>query len=111
MYLKSSAASHSLPEFARRIRYLTLLMIYRAKSSHIRSNFSMAELLAVLYGRILQVDPERPDWPERDRFILSKGHGCAGLYATLAERGFFPVSLLEDFYQDGARLVGHATHS
>jgi transketolase len=69
----------------------------------------MADLLAVLYSGVLQVDPARPKWPDRDRFILSKGHGCAGLYAVLAERGFFPLSWLDDFYQNGARLSGHIT--
>jgi transketolase len=67
-------------------------------------------LLAVLYNGILSVDPKRPEWPERDRFILSKGHACAALYVALAERGFFPDSWLDDFYQDGAQLAGHATH-
>ena len=70
----------------------------------------MAELLAVLYERILHVRPGEPTWPDRDRFILSKGHGAAGLYAVLAERGFFPASWLDDFYIDGARLPGHVTH-
>ena len=69
----------------------------------------MADLLAVLYGKTLNVDPLRPDWDERDRFILSKGHGCAGLYAVLAERGFFPVEELDTFYANGSRLAGHAT--
>ena len=73
-------------------------------------NFSMIELLAVLYGRILRVDPAQPDWSERDRFILSKGHGCAALYAVLAESGFFPASWLDTFYQDGSLLSGHVTH-
>src|SRR5262249_28826470 len=52
-----------------------------------------------------------PGWPDRDRFILSKGHGCAGLYAVLAERGFFPLNWLDSYYQNGARLAGHTTHS
>jgi len=71
----------------------------------------MAELLAVLYGKVLRVNPSRPDWPERDRFILSKGHGCAALYAVLAERGFFPLDWLDTFYQNGSRLAGHITHT
>jgi len=96
--------------FANRIRRRVLEMICRAKSSHIGSVFSVVDVLAVLYGEILRVDPVRPDWPERDRFILSKGHACAGLYAALAERGFFPASWLEEFFADGGRLAGHATH-
>jgi transketolase len=70
----------------------------------------MAEILAVLYGGILRVDPSTLDSPDRDRFVLSKGHGCAGLYAVLAERGFFPVTRLAEFYQDGTRMAGHVTH-
>jgi transketolase len=85
-------------------------MTHRAKSSHVGTNFSMADLLATLYGGVLRIDPHRPKWPGRDRFILSKGHGCAGLYAVLAERGFFPLDWLEDFYQDGSRLPGHVSH-
>jgi len=99
-----------LSELAARIRYQTLLMVNRAKSSHIGTCYSMVELLAVLYGRVLRVDPQRPDWPDRDRFILSKGHGAAALYAVLAERGFFPLEWLESFYQNGSRLAGHVTH-
>jgi transketolase len=86
-------------------------MIHRAKSSHIGTNYSAAELLAVLYGKVLRVDPSYPEWPERDRFILSKGHGCAALYAVLAERGFFPLDWLGTFYQNGSCLAGHATHT
>ena len=85
-------------------------MTSRGNASHIGSCLSMAEMLAVLYGRVLRVDPSRPDWPERDRFILSKGHGCAALYAVLAESGFFPLEWLETYYADGTRLAGHATH-
>ena len=70
----------------------------------------MTEILAVLYNGGLRVDPDRPDWPDRDRFVLSKGHGCAAFYATLAESRFFPVGWLDSFYQNGSRLVGHATH-
>jgi transketolase len=70
----------------------------------------MADLLAVLYSRVLRLDPSRPDWPDRDRFILSKGHGAAILYSVLAERGFFPKDWLETFFQDGTKLAGHITH-
>jgi len=106
----SPATTNDSARFAQRIRLRTLEMIHRAKSSHIGSSLSMADLLAVLYTNILRVDPKRPEWSERDRFILSKGHACAALYVVLAERGFFPESWLNDFYQDGARLAGHATH-
>ncbi len=103
--------TRELGQLAWRLRHQALKMIHQAKSSHIGSNFSMAELLAVLYGRVLHVDPTNPGWSERDRFILSKGHACAALYAVLAERGFFPKEWLETFYQNGAHLAGHATHT
>jgi transketolase len=93
------------------IRRRVVEMTGRARSSHVGSSLSMADLLAVLYGGVLRVSPESSRAPERDRFILSKGHGCAGLYAALCERGFFPVEWLEEFYQDGGRLAGHATHA
>lgn len=92
---------------ANSIRKHVLRMTHRAGSSHVGSNFSMADILAALYARILRVDPHSPKWPGRDRFILSKGHAAAGLYAVLAERGFFPLEWLDDFYLDGSRLAGH----
>jgi len=96
---------------AARIRRYVLNMTHRGRASHVGTSLSMADLLAVLYGGVLRVDPALPNWPERDRFILSKGHGCAALYAVLAERGFFPFEWLDTFYQNGSRLVGHATHT
>lgn len=104
----SSTASSTL--LANRIRRRVIEMIHRAKTSHVGSVFSTVDILAVLYEKILRLDPTQPDWIERDRFILSKGHACAGLYAVLAERGFFPESWLEEFCVDGGRLAGHATH-
>jgi transketolase len=98
-----------LPQFARRLRAHVVRMTHRAKSAHVGGGLSMADILAVLYGRILRVDANRPDWQERDRFVLSKGHACTCLYAALAERGFFSVAELDTFYQDGSRLVGHVT--
>ena len=101
----------ALQQLASCIRYHTLLMTHRAQSSHIGTNYSMVELLVALYCRVLRVDPLCPAWPDRDRFILSKGHGCAALYAVLAECGFFPLTWLESFYENGSRLAGHATHA
>ncbi|MBI4282092.1 MAG: transketolase [Chloroflexi bacterium] len=98
-------------ELAARIRRHVLRMIHYSGASHIGSCYSIADILAVLYSGVLRVDPERPDWTERDRFILSKGHGCAALYATLAERGFFPREWLPTFYQNGSQLFGHITHA
>ena len=79
-------------------------------SSHIGSCLSIADILAVLYGRVLHVDPGQPRHPGRDRFILSKGHAGAAVYATLAECGFMPVAKLATHYQDGSDLSGHVSH-
>ncbi|WP_202908889.1 transketolase [Roseimaritima ulvae] len=99
-----------LAELARRIRIHTLEMTSRGGSSHIGSALSMADIMAVLYGQVLNVDPDNPQWPDRDRFILSKGHAGAGVYAALAERGFFSVEQLKTHYQDGSQLSGHVSH-
>jgi len=95
---------------ARRIRVHAVKMTSRGKSSHVASVLSIADILAVLYGRILRIDPGQPDWPERDRFVLSKGHAAAGLYAVLAETGYFPVERLDSHYQNGSTLCGHVSH-
>jgi len=102
--------AYSIPsstELARRIRCHALRMAHHARASHIGSCLSCADVLAVLYHEVLRVDPGRPDWPDRDRFILSKGHAAAALYAVLAERGFFPVSRLSTFGDDGTQLATH----
>jgi len=100
----------SLKELGKTIRALTLRMVHKSRASHVGTCLSMADILAVLYGRVLKVDPARTDWPERDRFIMSKGHGAAIVYAVLAARGFFPSAWLETYCEDGARLGGHVTH-
>jgi transketolase len=98
-----------LQGLASRIRLHVVRMTNRAKSSHVGSSLSIAELLAVLYRSVLRITPETIGDPNRDRLILSKGHACAGLYAVLAECGFFPMEWLDSFYHDGAKLPGHAT--
>lgn len=95
---------------AQNIRRDALQMVHRARSSHIGACLSIADILAVLYGQILNVDPQAPDDPHRDRFILSKGHAAAAMYAALAEVGFFPVSQLETYGADGSPLAGHVSH-
>lgn len=104
------ATPGSTTELARRIRVHALRMTSAGGGSHIASVFSVADILAVLYLDILRVDPSRPAWPDRDRFILSKGHAGAGVYAVLAERGFFPVEKLQTHYRDGSHLSGHVSH-
>lgn len=100
----------STAEFATRIRRHTLRMVHHANASHIGTCLSMADILAVLYGDVLRYRVEDPAWPDRDRFILSKGHGAAALYAILAECGFFPVDWLARYNDDGSSLTGHASH-
>jgi transketolase len=74
---------------------------------HEASSYSTLDALRVLYGQVLQVDPADPAWEDRDRFILSKGHGPAAYYAVLCARGFFPESWLSQFMKAGGRLGGH----
>jgi transketolase len=97
-------------ELARRVRLHALEMCRRGKSSHIGAIFSMADIMAVLYGRILHFRPAEPRWVDRDRFILSKGHAGAGVYAVLAESGFFSTEKLKTHCQDGSDLSGHVSH-
>lgn len=97
--------------FARQIRVHALRMTAAARSSHIGSCLSIADLLAVLYTRILRVDPSNPRNPDRDRLIVSKGHAAAIVYAALAERGFIPVSMLDDYCREGSALTGHISHA
>jgi Transketolase, N-terminal subunit len=95
---------------AHRIRRHAVEMTSAGKSSHVGSVLSMADIVAVLYGQILRVSPAEPKHPDRDRFILSKGHAGAGIYAALAERGFFPVEELRKHYQNGSIFSGHVSH-
>lgn len=74
---------------------------------HLASALSVVEILRVLYDKVLRYDPKRPKWPERDRFILSKGHGCLALYAILADKGFFPAAELSQFCKFDGILGGH----
>ncbi len=97
-------------QLALKIRRHTVFMTHRGKSSHVGSVLSMADILAVLYGRILKKQPRNPKWPERDRFILSKGHAGAGVYAALAETGYFPVDWLKSHCARGSKLCGHVSH-
>lgn len=105
-----TAALIDSTELASRVRLHALRMTSGGGSAHIGSVLSMADILAVLYSDILRVDPKNPKWSARDRFILSKGHAGAGVYAVLAERGFFPVEKLTTHYRDGSDLSGHVSH-
>jgi transketolase len=97
----------ALTDAARRMRREILTMITEAASGHPGGSLSCTDIMATLYLRVLKIDPSRPDWPERDRFVLSKGHAAPALYAALAERGYFPRSELIKLRQLGAMLQGH----
>ncbi len=97
-------------QLAWRIRRHGVEMTHISKGSHIAAILSVADIVAVLYNGILNVDPENPKMENRDRFILSKGHAGAAVYAALAETGFFDVEELKTHYADGSRLSGHVSH-
>ena len=96
-------------ELAKNIRKHVLKMTSKGKSSHVGSALSIADILAVLYTN-MNINPKDPIDPKRDRFILSKGHAGAAVYAVLAELGFFSKEILDTHYQDGSILSGHVSH-
>jgi transketolase len=96
-----------LEEIARKIRIESIKMVYKAQSGHSGGPLSAAEIIAVLYWRFLRIRPQEPSWPDRDRFVLSKGHSCPALYAALALKGFFERSHLDTLRKYGTILQGH----
>lgn len=96
-----------LKRIANRIRVEIIKMIGAAGSGHPGGSLSAVELLVGLYFRVLRHDPQNPAWPDRDRFILSKGHGCPVLYATYAEAGYIDPALLATLRKLGSPLQGH----
>jgi len=102
--------SGDLKHRATRIRRLCVEMVARAGASHIGSALSIADIVAVLYGRVMRIDPADPAWRERDRFLLSKGHACVAVYAALADAGFLPIEQLEAYGRDGSVLMSHISH-
>jgi transketolase len=96
-----------LQEIARRIRVEAIKAVNHARAGHLGGPLSAADLLAALYFHVLRIRPDDPAWPDRDRFILSKGHSSIGLYAAMALRGYFPVEELMTFDAAHSRLQGH----
>lgn len=96
-----------LEEIAGRVRAHILIATHRAQGGHVGGPLSCTDMLVALYFQVLRIDPAFPGRPERDRFILSKGHSCLALYAVLAERGFFPIEELLTFDAIDSRLQGH----
>jgi transketolase len=103
----SAADISALEDVARRIRLEVIRAVNHAKAGHLGGPLSAADVLAALYFRVLRIRPDEPEWPGRDRFILSKGHCSIGLYAAMALRGFLPVEELLTFDSLGTRLQGH----
>lgn len=98
-----------LKKHARAIRKLLLTTAYNSHSGHIGSSLSTVDLIAALYFSELKLNAKQPDWPERDIFILSKGHGCLGYYAALALKGYFPKVLLAELFKDNTLISAHPT--
>ena len=97
-------------QLANNIRKHAVNMTRLGSSAHIGSILSIADILSVLYGSVLKYKSDNPKWASRDRFILSKGHAGAGVYAVLAESGFMAINKLKTHYQDGSDLSGHVSH-
>ena len=97
----------ALQQTATIIRKQILDMVYHAGSGHLGGSFSAVEILTDLYFSQMNIDPQRPDWELRDRFVLSKGHATPVYYAVLAERGYFPKADLVGFRQIDSYLQGH----
>jgi len=96
-----------LERMATVLRINCVHMLAVAKSGHLDSSLSAADIVAALYYRVLRHDPQRPDWPERDRFVLCKGHAAPIQYAALAQHGYFPIEDLMGLRKIGAHLQGH----
>ncbi|RSB19679.1 transketolase [Citrobacter farmeri] len=97
----------AVTQLAREIRIATLKSLIHLGFGHFGGCMSVVETLAVLYGEVMNIDPADPDWPERDYFVLSKGHAGPALYSTLALKGYFPVEELNTLNQNGTRLPSH----
>ena len=93
--------------FAAKIRIETVREIGLLGVGHIGGTMSVAELIAVLYGKVLKIDPKNPEWEERDYFVVSKGHCGPAVYAALAMKGYFPMEWLETLNKDGTNLPSH----
>lgn len=105
--ISMSLDTQKLELFRDEIRLKTLKELYNLGFGHYGGSLSIVEALAVLYGEVMRIDPENPNWEERDYFILSKGHGGPSLYATLAAKGYFPEELLYTLNQNGTKLPSH----
>lgn len=104
---KFTLSTKELTELAKKLRRHVITMIATAGSGHPGGSLSAADIIAVLYFKVMRYDPQNPQWPERDRFILSKGHAAPILYTALAESGYFSVEELATLRKLNSRLQGH----
>ncbi len=111
MHYHPEALVKDISARAQSFRIQVLKMVYSQQTGHIGGAFSAAEIVAALFFHHLRLDPQHPDWPGRDRFLFSKGHACAMLYAAMAGRGFFPEEELSTFRRLDSRLQGHPDRS
>ncbi len=101
------ALKRDLEAKAVQVRKLILQAVHTAGAGHVGGPLSMVEIAVAMYFKILRIDPKNPQWPDRDRYVLSKGHSCIALYATLALRGFFPVEEVFTYDAMNSRMQGH----
>ena len=107
----SGRAPSPLDERSKYLRRLIVRALEGAGRGHVGSSLSLVEIIRVLYDDILRFRPGNPKWPERDRMILSKGHGCLALYVVLADKGFFQTNILDTFCKRDSILGGHPESS
>jgi len=100
------AASPPLDQRSKELRRLAVRALHGGERGHVGSSMSLVEIMRVLYDDILRYRPQQPDWRERDRMILSKGHGCIALYVMLADKGFIPIDTLDTFCRRDSILGG-----
>ena len=105
--MSSSTDYQELEALARKGRWLAISTVAGSGAGHVGGPFSAMDIMVALYFRVMKIRPEEPKWPERDRFILSKGHSSIGQYAVMALRGFLPIEELKTFDKGGSRLQGH----
>jgi transketolase len=105
--MSSKTDYQELEALARRGRWLAISTVAGSGAGHVGGPFSAMDIMVALYFRVMKIKPEEPKWPERDRFILSKGHSSIGQYVVMALRGFLPVEELKTFDKGGSRLQGH----
>src|SRR5260221_5093319 len=105
--MSSTTDYQELEALARKGRWLAISAGGGSGAGHVGGPFSAMDIMVALYFRVMKIRPEEPKWPERDRFILSKGHSSIGQYAVMALRGYLPIEELKTFDKGGSRLQGH----